>query len=457
MDGRTTGALVVYCDRPNGFDPRAERTVRGFGALLGGALGRSRAFAARAEALVALENEVTVRRAAEERAAEARDSAQQANHAKSEFLSRMSHELRTPLNAVLGFGQLLDLEDLPEDQRAYVGHVIKAGYHLLDLINEVLDISRIESGRMALSLEPVRVGDVVTEALDLVRPLASTRGISLPPGHDPRCHHHVQADRQRLKQVLLNLLANAVKYNHSGGSVTVTCAPIEGGRFRVAVTDTGPGISAHLLERLYVPFERLGAELTEVEGTGLGLALSKRLVDVMGGSLGVTSAVGKGSTFWVDLDEVELPVEDELDVTPPVQGPRPADGEHVVLYIEDNVPNLRLVERILARRQGVRLLSAIQGTLGTELAREHRPDLILLDLNLPDRPGVEVLASLRSDPRTADVPVVVVSADATPGQVDRLLDAGATDYLTKPFDVSRFLALVDDLLTNGSRERATDA
>ncbi|MPY95668.1 MAG: response regulator [Acidimicrobiia bacterium] len=453
VEGRSVGALLAYSARPAAFGAGAVRTVRAFGAMLSGALGRAQAFEARADAIIALGTEVRERRAAEQAAADARDAAEQANQAKSEFLSRMSHELRTPLNAVLGFGQLLDLEDLDEDQRAYVGHVIKAGYHLLDLINEVLDISRIESGRMSLSLEPVRVGDVVTEAIDLVRPLASTRGITLPPPHDPLCRRYVRADRQRLKQVLLNLLANAVKYNHPGGRVAIACAPVDEGRFRVAVTDSGPGISSHLLERLWVPFERLGAELTEIEGTGLGLALSKRLVDVMGGSLSVSSAVGQGSTFWVDLDELDSPSE-EVDEPPLVVGTRTAPaGDHVVLYVEDNLPNLRLVERILARRPGVTLLSAMQGNVGLELAAEHHPDLVLLDLNLPDRPGAEVLAALRSDPRTADVPVVVVSADATPGQLDRLLRAGASDYLTKPFDVHRFLDLVDDLL-DGPRRSA---
>ena len=383
-----------------------------------------------------LQQEITERRRAEE-------AADRANRAKSDFLSRMSHELRTPLNGILGFGQLLEMESLPADQAEGVAHILKAGRHLLGLINEVLDISRIEVGRLQLSLEPVPVSDTLHGAIDLVRPLAAQHGIELGAEvANEDCH--VLADRQRLQQVLLNLLSNAVKYNRARGAVTVSCEERGSDRLRILVTDTGQGISPGKLERLFIPFDRLGAEGTGIEGTGLGLALSKHLVEVMGGVLDVTSQVGIGSTFAVELPRTAAPV----DVRKPVEAsptlPTAARQARVtVLYIEDNLSNLRLIEQVLSRRPNATLLSAMQGRLGLDLAREHRPDLILLDLHLPDLSGEDVLRQLLAEPRTRDIPVVVLSADATPGQVERLLAVGAQAYLTKPLDVPKFLALVD--------------
>jgi PAS domain S-box-containing protein len=387
-----------------------------------------------------LQQEIAERRRAEE-------EADRANRAKSDFLSRMSHELRTPLNGILGFAQLLELESLPADQEESVTHILKAGRHLLGLINEVLDISRIEAGRLQLSLEPVPVGDTLCGAVDLVRPLAAQRDIELV-AEVADDHRHVLADRQRLQQVLLNLLSNAVKYNRTRGAVAVSCEERSGGRLRMLVTDTGHGISPDKIERLFTPFDRLGAEGAGIEGTGLGLVLSKHLVEVMGGTMDVTSQVGVGSTFAVEFaltaapaDALKLPA-----ASPTVQAER-GEGRMVVLYIEDNVSNLRLVEQVLGRRPQTTLLSAMQGQLGLDLAREHRPDLILLDLHLPDVPGDEVLRRLREGPQTRGIPVVILSADATPGQVERLLAAGAQAYLTKPLDVRQLLALVDQRMS----------
>jgi signal transduction histidine kinase/ActR/RegA family two-component response regulator len=379
----------------------------------------------------------------------AREVADDANRAKSQFLSRMSHELRTPLNSVLGFAQVLELADLEPRDRDSVEHILKAGNHLLSLINEVIDISRVESGDIALSPESVLANELVTETLDLMRPLATARSIHIVSDRQATCLHYVFADRQRLKQILLNLLSNAVKYNRIGGTVAVTCEEVGVNRLRLKVTDTGPGISSEDMQLLFVPFERLGAKLTDVEGSGIGLALSKRLAEAMGGSLGLESTVGSGSTFWVELPLVEGAVEryERLSSTIASHEPPPvSDSVHRVLYIEDNLANITLVQRILAERPDIELVPAMQGRLGVDLAHQHRPHLILLDLHLPDIQGDEVLSMLRDDPATAAVPVVVVSADATPGQVQRLQSAGAVAYLTKPFNVRELLHTIDEYL-----------
>ena len=385
---------------------------------------------------------------------QARHAADHASQAKSEFLSRMSHELRTPLNAVLGFAQLLQMDALSEEQRESVGHIDKGGRHLLGLINEVLDIARIEAGRLAISLEPVPVQLLVQESLDLIAPLAAAEHIQLDGNLAGTPERHVQADRQRLKQVLLNLLSNAVKYNRKGGAVTLSYDETPTGRLRISVTDTGPGIAPEKMERLFTPFERLDVDQTGVEGSGLGLALSKRLAEAMGGTLGVESSVGRGSTFWVEMPLVEDWVRqlDGSDAVPAlVDASRRA---HVVLYVEDNLSNLKLVERLVAQRPGVRIVPAMQGRLGLDLAREHLPHLILLDLHLPDMPGEEFLLRLRAMPETREIPVVVISADATPGQTDRLLASGARGYLTKPLEVKKFLALLDEVSQEGEWDHA---
>jgi PAS domain S-box-containing protein len=384
--------------------------------------------------------DMSERRHAQEAERDARAAAERASRAKTEFLSGMSHELRTPLNAVLGFGQLLQLDSgLGEHQREHVGHIVRGGQHLLELINEVLDISRIESGTLALSPESVDVGETVRGAIALVRPLADGRDVAISC---ETCSGFVVADHQRLKQVLLNLLSNAIKYNRHGGQVSVSCAR-DGERVRIAVADTGPGIAQ--LERLFEPFDRLGAERSGIEGTGLGLALSRSLVELMGGTLIAANRAGEGAVFTL-----ELPAGQERAVVAPVQAPvaQLALAASRVLYIEDNTANFRLVQELLTTRRPVEILPAIQGRLGVELARRHHPDLVLLDLHLPDMAGDVVLAQLQADPETADIPVLVVTADATPGRERRLLDSGAFALVTKPFDVPEFLRTVEAALAS---------
>jgi PAS domain S-box-containing protein len=417
------------------------------------------------DAVVLVSRDVTERRRLEQAQHAARLAAEHANRSKNEFLSRMSHELRTPLNAVVGFGQLLEMDGgLTADQREATGQILKGGRHLLELINEVLDISRIETGSLSLSPEPVLLSELLTGAVDLVRPLALDLGIHLASDGARTCGHYVLADRQRMNQVLLNLLSNAIKYNRAGGSVAVSCEERDAG-IRVLVADTGPGIRPEHRDLLFTPFERLGAEQTTVEGTGIGLALSKRLAHAMGGDLGVDSIPGSGSTFWLDLPRVEGPEQryERLDrgatddARPAASSPPGAPAvQHTVLHIEDNLSNLKLVDRIAERRQGLKVVAAMQGSLGLELARQHQPVLVLLDLHLPDMTGEQVLQQLRDDPQTESIPVAMVTADATPHQSQRLLAAGASHYLTKPIDVPQLLAVIDDALEAAER-RSTRA
>jgi PAS domain S-box-containing protein len=369
----------------------------------------------------------------------ARDLADAANWAKSEFLSRMSHELRTPLNAILGFAQLLELDELAPDQRESVGLIRRAGSHLLDLINEVLDLSRVESGSLAVSLEPVALRQVIEESLELVRSQARERAITLAHADLSGCHLVVRADAQRLKQVMVNLLSNAVKYNRVAGRIDIDWERVGDDRVVVRVRDTGPGIAEHLRHRVFVPFDRLGAEHTDVQGSGVGLALSQRLMAAMRGTLGMDAQARVGAAFVLELPADDL----ALEAGSGRSGRAERVSRSCVLYIEDNLSNLRLVERIVARRPGWRLVHALHGTLGLELARGQHPDLVLLDLHLLDLPGEKVLDALRADPTTESVPVYVVSADATPGQRRRLLRAGADGYLTKPIDVRQLLDLLD--------------
>jgi PAS domain S-box-containing protein len=393
--------------------------------------------------LLGISDDITDRKAAELAAEAAREEAERANQAKSEFLSRMSHELRTPLNAVLGFGQLLELDELNPGQQEAVGLILDAGRHLLELINEVLDISRIESGTMSISLEPVHLASVLADALSLIRPLADGADVRLVADDPDRADLHVRADQQRLKQVFINLLSNAVKYNRRGGEVSVRCTQVADGRVEIAVADTGHGMSAEQMLKLFEPFERLGAERTEIEGTGLGLSLCKGLVEAMGGVITADSEPGAGSTMRIQLDGAQEPAwEGTARNGPPVAATgRPREG-HTIVYIEDNLSNVRLVEQLLSGLSGVRLIAAMQGKLGIDLVHRHDPDLILLDLHLPDLHGREVLEQLKGDPATAPIPVVILSADASPAQLQRLCAAGAAGYLTKPIDVQSLLDTV---------------
>jgi signal transduction histidine kinase/ActR/RegA family two-component response regulator len=376
----------------------------------------------------------------------ARDAAQQASRAKTEFLSSMSHELRTPLNAILGFSQLLELDrDLGERSRAHLREVMRAGRHLLRLINEVLDLAQVESGRLALSPEALRLHELVQDAAALTDPLARPRGLHLVQNVPQDLI--VLADRMRLKQVLVNLLTNAAKYSAPGSRVDVQAHAQGPDRVRLVVRDQGPGIPPERMDQLFQPFSRLGAERGSVEGTGIGLALSRRLMELMAGNIGVESPPGQGADFWIELPATQLAAP-----PPPAEGEPAAAGwpqvhETLVLYVEDNPANLALVEQILARHGGVRLISADDGPQGLALAREQQPALILMDIHLPVMDGYEVLARLRADPATRTIPVVALTAQAMPHDARRAIQAGFDEYVSKPIDVPVFDTLLRRFLS----------
>jgi PAS domain S-box-containing protein len=393
-------------------------------------------------AVAGISTDISDRNRAEAMIRSAKDEAERANQAKSDFLSRMSHELRTPLNSIIGFSQLVQLEDLQDETADNVSHIVRAGRHLLTLINEVLEISRIESGIKAMSVEPIHACDPLNEAFELVRPLAAAKNIEMARDLHAALYKFVLADYQRLKQVLLNVLMNAVKYNREDGMITVTTEVIDT-RMRFRVIDTGLGMDEADVERVFVPFERLDFTSSDIEGTGLGLTLSRSLIEAMGGRIGVERTVkGKGSVFFVDVDLTEQPsLETVLRATAPepASQSRPQLEQITIVYIEDNLANLELVERILARQGEQKVIPAMQGLLGIELAALHQPDVILLDLHLPDIDGEEVLHRLKAHESTREIPVLILSADATPSQITRLKAAGATDYITKPLDIVAFL------------------
>jgi signal transduction histidine kinase/CheY-like chemotaxis protein len=402
---------------------------------------------------VGMNTDITERKQAEAELRHAKEVAEEANRAKSDFFSRMSHELRTPLHVILGFGQLLGMDNLTAEQRESVEQIVKGGRHLLSLINEVLDIARIEAGgSSAISPEELDLSEVVGEILGMIQPLADHAHVRLLPPPPGMLDRVVRADLQRLKQVLLNLLSNAIKYNRQEGTVAVSWQDVGASMVRIKVTDTGFGIAPEKMHRLFIPFERLGAEQQGVEGTGLGLTLSKGLVEAMHGKMGVESTLGQGSTFWIELPQADKTREPAGEPPATFPAAEEAPGKPVtVLYIEDNPANFRLVERILRHRPGVRLLSALQGHLGLDLARMHHPDVIFLDIHLPDLRGDEVLRYLQDDARTRDIPVIVLSADATPHQAERILAAGAKRYLAKPFHVNEFFEILDETLNKRSR------
>ncbi|WP_075879024.1 PAS domain-containing hybrid sensor histidine kinase/response regulator [Vreelandella massiliensis] len=403
--------------------------------------------------VIGIHSDIDERKRVETELIRAREEAERANRAKSEFLSNMSHELRTPLNAIIGFGQLLEYEEsLDADQRDSVAEILKAGQHLLTLINEILDLAKVESGHLEFSLEPVAVADVVEECLTLVRAQAAKRGIQL-------CTEDlngavVQADRTRLKQVLLNLLSNAIKYNREQGQVDVALASSAPERLQIRVTDTGKGIAPEDHAALFQPFNRLEAEGSAIEGTGIGLSISRRIAERMGGRLEMESQPGVGSCFWVELPgEMHQPTFEV--VTPPARPSEPVDDlEHSpVLYIEDNPANLKVVEKLLRGRRRIQLFTAKAPEQGIILAREQRPALILLDIHMPGLSGFEVLEILRQDPETRDIPVVAVSANAMPDDITRARQAGFDHYLTKPLDVTAFLETLDAYLKDSNAKQ----
>ena len=386
----------------------------------------------------------------------ARSVAEKANLSKSEFLSRMSHELRSPLNAILGFAQLMESgSPLPTaTQKASIDQILKAGWYLLELINEILDLALIESGRLSLSLEPMPLDDVMLESQAMIEPQAQKSGIHMSFPH-LEIPYFVNADRTRVKQVLINLLSNAIKYNRAGGTVEVTCGASSAKRIRISVHDTGEGLSPEKLAQLFQPFNRLGQEASSAEGTGIGLVVSKQLVELMGGEIGVESTVGVGTMFWFELnaaDEPQLAAGAAEPLAPLQTHVQQGEVRRTLLYIEDNQANMQLVEQLIARRPDMRLLSAGDGMSGIEIARTHQPKVILMDINLPGINGIQALRILRKDPITAHIPVLAISANAMPHDIKKGLEAGFFRYLAKPIKVDEFMDALDTALELAEKE-----
>ncbi|HEV8382112.1 MAG TPA: ATP-binding protein, partial [Gemmatimonadales bacterium] len=406
--------------------------------------------AGNARGFAKLTRDLTERRQVEQTLTAAKGAAEKANLAKSEFLSSMSHELRSPLNAILGFAQLMDSDATPAtpSQKSSIDEILRAGWYLLELINEILDLAQIESGKLSLSPEPTSLAEVIVECQAMIEPQALQHGIRMTfPQFDVPCF--VAADRTRLKQVLINLLSNATKYNKAGGTVVVDLSGSTPERIRINVRDTGAGLPAEKLAQLFQPFNRLGQEHGAEQGTGIGLVMSKRLVELMGGVLGVESNVGVGSVFWCELGAAAAP---EIEAKPAelalAEGTQPESGVplRTLLYVEDNPANLKLVEQLIARRPTLRLLTAGDSNQGIQLARAQQPDVILMDINLPGISGIEAMKILRDDPTTAHIPIVALSANAMPRDVAKGLEAGFCSYLTKPIKVPEFMAALDAAL-----------
>jgi signal transduction histidine kinase/ActR/RegA family two-component response regulator len=388
----------------------------------------------------------------------AKAAAEKANLAKSDFLSSMSHELRSPLQTILGFAQLIDGDDPPPTlrQAASVEQILKAGWYLLELINEILDLSQIESGVLAICSEPTSLTEVLRECRAMILPQGRKRQIRVT-FPDTGVPYFVDADRTRLKQVLLNLLSNAIKHNQPHGTVVVDCgmstSPTEPKRVRVSISDTGAGLSPEMLLQLFQPFNRLGQERTEEEGTGIGLAMSKRLVEMMGGVIGVESTVGSGSVFWFELNSAPEPqsLMDTEDAAALAQTLAQQDApRRTLLYVEDNPANMQLIEKLIEnRRPDIHLLCAKDGSDGIKLARDKHPDVILMDINLPGMSGIDALKMLRQNPATALIPVIALSANAMPRDIKKGLDAGFFQYLTKPIKIKALLKTLEEALEFG--------
>ncbi|MBL0122830.1 MAG: response regulator [Betaproteobacteria bacterium] len=396
-----------------------------------------------------LRAEIVERKRIEAELIEAKVVAENANLAKTNFLSSMSHELRTPLHAILGFAQLME-SGYPAPaptQKANLEQILKAGWFLLELINQILDLSQIESGKVSLSQEPVSLVEVMNECRAMIEPQARVRSIRTTfPRFDAPCF--VKADRTRVKQVLINILSNAIKYNKPVGSVVVECAQGKNtpDSVRISIRDSGKGLSPEQLQQLFVPFNRLGQEAGLEEGTGIGLVMCKQLVELMGGAIGVESAAGVGSVFWIELPTATAPrviMADNASV-PPIPQPAPVElPVRTVLYVEDNPDNMELVRQIIARRHDLRLLSAVDGKLGIESARANRPAVILMDINLPGISGIDAMKILRADPLTAHIPIIALSANAMPREVEKGVENGFFDYVTKPIKISEFMEALD--------------
>jgi PAS domain S-box-containing protein len=393
--------------------------------------------------------DITDRRRIEAELLTAKAVAENANRAKSDFLSSMSHELRSPLNAILGFAQLLEADSPPPSpsQKSSIDQILQAGWYLLELINEILDLALIESGKLSVSLEPIDLSEIMTDCQAMIEPhIKNSVTLSFPLFTEPCL---VKADRTRIKQVLLNLLSNAIKYNRVGGRVDVKLTPCTTDVIRISVHDTGESLSPEKLSELFQPFNRLGQEKCDKEGTGIGLVMSKRLVELMGGTIGVESTLGEGSVFWFELfretsqqqaKAAELPcvVAVELPTT------------FTLLYVEDNPANLMLVEKIVAAYPNITMLSAESGKRGIALARSHLPDIILMDINLPGICGIEALRMLRADPATASIPVIALSANAMVKDIENGLQAGFFRYLTKPIKINEFMNALNDVMTSST-------
>jgi PAS domain S-box-containing protein len=402
--------------------------------------------------LVGTVQDITEQVLAEQALIAARDEAEEANRAKSQFLSSMSHELRTPMNAILGFGQLLEMDVLNAEQLDYVQEILKAGHHLLELINEVLDLAKIESGRLELSIESVCFGDTLAECLSLIGPMLAKHQVSLE--HDDlACRQiHILADNVRLKQVLINLLSNAIKYNRPQGNIKIHCEPTpDGASILVSIVDTGIGISPKAQTQLFKPFTRIDDKNNNIEGTGIGLVITKNLVKLMGGEIGVESQLDNGSTFWFTLPSatagsITTDRSREVDSRQTSTVLTNSHRQYTILYIEDNPTNLRLVQQVLSRWPHIHLLAAHEPNLGLDLLRAHQPDLVLLDINLPEMDGYEVFKRMQSIPECGGIPVVAVSANAMPRDIERGMQAGFNDYITKPIQVASFLTSIANIL-----------
>ena len=406
--------------------------------------------------MLALAQNIDIYKYTEQELRIAREKAENLSSTKSHFLSTISHEIRTPMNTIMGFSQLLKTQPLDESQQENVVEIINAGNHLLEVINDVLDIAKIESGRLQLDMKSVKHTEVLVEALQLMTPLAQARNIKIHLYSDGneitvdellQQYRSVHADRTRLRQVLLNLLSNALKYNCDQGRIIIACDHLDNKQTRISISDSGAGLSSEQQAKLFTAYERLSAEQSEIEGTGIGLLISRNMIELMGGRLGIDSQPGAGSTFWIELPNSRLQLvtenpKQEKD-TMNTQKSKPSEGEYTVLYIEDNSANLRLVTQLLGRQPNLRLLGAEEAEVGLDLALTQQPDLILLDINLPGMNGYEMLEELQRHRTTANIPVIAISANAMQTDVDRGLKAGFVDYITKPIDVSALLRAVD--------------